>query len=368
MGAIRLFLACGIAFAHIGAMVLLPFGLVGQQVWFSNFTGGRPVIFFYVVSGFLISYVLDEKYGPDLRGTLAFYRARFLRIYPLWWAVMAICMVMTGQYLGPGHLALATILLGTDWLVPFWTYPDAYWLMLPSPLGIAWTLAAELTFYLIAPFVLRSTAIAIALLAVCAAIRVAVDDFLPPPQPLHLIWGYFFFPATMGFFILGHLARRVCARYPIGDIASVALLAASVLLSLARRSPSVDGLIPHLSVIVFALALPGVFKLTKDNRAFNFLGDLTYPLYLTHTLTIVILFSLGQTGWIGRWLLDAATPLGSPILQGALVTCGVLAFALAVAAVTHLVIEIPARAAVSRLMSLRWRKVQADSTLGPSRR
>ena len=65
-----------------------------------------------IVSGFLISFVLKEKYEPDLKGTLAFYRSRFLRIYPLWWAVVAICMIITGQYLSAGHLTLATMLLG----------------------------------------------------------------------------------------------------------------------------------------------------------------------------------------------------------------------------------------------------------------
>ena len=53
-----------------------------------NFVGGRAVIFFYrLVSGFLISYRWMEGILATAAGTLAYLRSRFLRIFPLWWAL-----------------------------------------------------------------------------------------------------------------------------------------------------------------------------------------------------------------------------------------------------------------------------------------
>src|SRR5258708_17904710 len=57
----------------------------------------------------------------------------------------------------------------------------------------------------------------------------------------------------------------------------------------------------YAAVVLFALALPGIFEATKNNRVSNWLGDLTYPLYLTHYMTMSALFgllgSLARPAW-----------------------------------------------------------------------
>jgi peptidoglycan/LPS O-acetylase OafA/YrhL len=88
MGALRLFLAYGVLLAHECGLAG-DVGLTCETSWAFNFIGGRAVIFFYIVSGFLMSYVLDRKYPATRTGTYQFFQARFLRIYPLWWAVVA---------------------------------------------------------------------------------------------------------------------------------------------------------------------------------------------------------------------------------------------------------------------------------------
>jgi len=352
VGLIRLFLACGVAFGHITAMVTNHLGLITDPAWVLNVAGCRPVLLFYVVSGFLISFVLDKKYDAGANGTLRFYRSRFLRIYPLWWVVLALSMVLTGQRLTPGNFAVATTLFGSDWMVSFAKYPEGYTGMFPSELGIAWTLAAELTFYAIAPFVLRSTMLALTLFGISAMVRVTVLYLVPQISPMHLLWSYFFFPATLAFFLLGHFARQVCERFPIGTVASIALLVVAGVLSWSELSMSVEGLPSHAAVVCFALALPGIFQATKEHRIQGFLGDLTYPLYLTHTLTITLLFSLPHTDKLGAWLVRSAKPLGSPLMQGGYLLGAVLAIAIAVATIVHIVIEIPARSVVARLLSV----------------
>jgi len=45
---------------------------------------GHAVYLFYIISGFLISYALEKKYNLISGGTIEFYKARFIRIYPLY--------------------------------------------------------------------------------------------------------------------------------------------------------------------------------------------------------------------------------------------------------------------------------------------
>src|SRR5258708_40202610 len=72
---------------HFSIYVLLPIDRPAAEV--ANFLrlgfdAGHAVIFFYVISGFLISYALENKYRENTR---AFYQSRFMRIFPLYWFI-----------------------------------------------------------------------------------------------------------------------------------------------------------------------------------------------------------------------------------------------------------------------------------------
>ena len=359
MGAIRLFLAFGVLVAHTDADVLSHIGLRMDPLWALGLIGGRAVLFFYVVSGFLIGYVLHEKYPATGAGTRAFYRSRFLRIYPLWWCLLAVCLFLGSRPGLAGHLPPTVIpaagLLGSDWLVAFWTYPAQDWLIFPSGAEVGWTLGAELTFYLMAPFVLRSDRTAFALLLVSALMRiVCIWAFKSAGQHVSVTMTYFFFPATLAFFMLGHCAAVIHRRYRIGLALSAVSLTAAAAFSALGNPFSFDDWPFHLSALCFALALPGIFAVTKDNRVCNVLGDLTYPLYLTHSLVISALFwPLALWGGLGEALAEWLPPLVHSKVGVAIILTGVVTvIALSVAWLTHLFVERPARFIVSRILAL----------------
>jgi peptidoglycan/LPS O-acetylase OafA/YrhL len=77
MGLIRFLLAMAVVAAH--SAPILGLTLVGGKI---------AVQSFFVISGFYISLILNEKYPAGTRGTLLFYGNRFLRIYPIYWAVL----------------------------------------------------------------------------------------------------------------------------------------------------------------------------------------------------------------------------------------------------------------------------------------
>lgn len=170
MGCLRLIFAISVVFVH-------SYGHV--------FVGGRNAVqLFYMISGFLISYVLVESKAYHSRRD--FYINRILRLYPMYIIVaFATFVALILQYnfiaipstflvWNESPFAAKTLLLisnlilfGQDWIM-FLAIKDGNLvfgenfqnseIFLPGALLVpqAWTLGVELTFYLIAPFVVHS--------------------------------------------------------------------------------------------------------------------------------------------------------------------------------------------------------------------
>ena len=298
-----------------------------------------------------------------------FYKSRFLRIYPLWWAMVVFSTVTVSAawlHQSPPGVFSAIFLFGSDWLVPFVHYPDQYFGFFPFRTEIGWTLGAEMTFYLLAPWLLRSDRLAFAALVGSMAVRIIVFFCGQPScaggRDVHY-WSYFFPPSTFMFFMLGHLARRVPYIGAAGPWPSFAILIAAVwFVSRNDWGPAGDWfrINDYVAAVLFALALPGVFEATKNNRVSNWLGDLTYPLYLTHDMTMSALFGLwGLVGVPGMTFVNFAKSFSSPYTTG-LVLFVLLAIAcLLVALIVHVLVELPLRFVTVRLLAgletLVWR-------------
>src|SRR5262245_16144212 len=71
MGFFRLMLAVGVLASHSDQ--LMGLGMI---------TGRLAVKCFYVISGFYIAMILNEKYEPSRHGNVIFYQNRYLRLWP----------------------------------------------------------------------------------------------------------------------------------------------------------------------------------------------------------------------------------------------------------------------------------------------
>jgi peptidoglycan/LPS O-acetylase OafA/YrhL len=360
MGAIRLFLAYGVLLGH-ECEYAVNFQISCDAHWSLNVIGGRSVVLFYIVSGFLMSYVLDSKYPRTRVGTYQFYKSRFLRIYPLWWFMVIFSTVaVSAAWLHQSLLGVvsAIFLFGSDWLVPFWHYPEGYFGFFPTRTEIGWTLGAEMTFYLLAPWLLRSDRLALAALVGSLAVRIVVFFVVGPHAPmfnLYIIWSYFFLPSTFMFFMLGHLARRVPYIGTAGPWSAFAILIAAVWFVSRKGWGPVDDWFrfnDYMAAVLFALALPGVFEATKNNRVSNWLGDLTYPLYLTHHMTMFALFGVWAfLGAPGVAFVNFAKSFSSPYTGAAVLFALVTITCLPVALVVHVLVELPLRFVTVRLLA-----------------
>jgi peptidoglycan/LPS O-acetylase OafA/YrhL len=307
MGLFRLLLAVAVLLQHVSGC---KYAMTG---------GTTSVQTFYVVSGFFIAMILDLKYSRRDQLWL-FYSNRALRIYATYWLFAAIAvllqiaghmaahrsvfdlwssnstrlgsggtwfLVLTNIFLFGQDLALFTTLgtHGLHWSVNFWqSSPIVPEFMLIPP---AWSLSLELTFYLVAPWILRKrTAWIVALMVLSLLIRYGlwVNGLRRDP------WSYRFFPSELCLFLGGALAYRLVYRNPRFENLSrpwkffaVGLVPAVVLYPLYDRSYNLFFSGTKLLYLIYVLlAVPLIFRLTSSWSADRLLGELSYPFYLCH--------------------------------------------------------------------------------------
>lgn len=291
MGLLRLLLALAV----VGDHVLPPFP------WLRLTTGIMAVEIFFVVSGFYMQMVLSQRYAS----AGAFYLSRAFRIFPTYWLVAALAFALwpvnafhhiasLGWQAAILVLASNTLIflqdtllfLGADHGELFFTADfhatapqlSSYLVVRPS-----WTLALELYFYLLAPFLARLRSFhlgAIALIltgARLAAYRAGLD---------HDPWFYRFFPFELPLFVLGMLSFRLFNQIemlPFSKSKAVALVATGGLIVLGQyfvlNTPEQYGFIAAAAA---AAVVPVAFAAFKDLSIDRFVGELSFPIYLVH--------------------------------------------------------------------------------------
>jgi peptidoglycan/LPS O-acetylase OafA/YrhL len=290
MGLLRLFLAFIVASGHVYETAFASrFAIEGPARLLAF--GTYAVIFFYVISGFLISLVLSRRYqfqvGP-------FYRARFSRIFGLYWPIAAFILVLSPTALtrflhaSPLDKFTSITLIGIDWNLSiskaFGVKGEAMLQYLPQ----SWTLGTELAFYIAAPFLLRSMAATV----LAALLSLAFRAWLYATHGASPVLGYLFPPSTFIFFLLGHIAQRASARWAILMSPRVwppCLAICAALLLVPPVARWIDTLPFVAAITFFALSVPGLFHATKDIRWMNLIGELSYPFYLLHVVVMALL-------------------------------------------------------------------------------
>jgi peptidoglycan/LPS O-acetylase OafA/YrhL len=117
--------------------------------------GPYAVYSFFVLSGFLMTMIMQETYGYSLSGFKSYAFNRFLRLYPVYWALLVIIVIfilVVGQ-----DFSLAfhpTMMIPDDsgsWIANlFMVYPQFEPVLYPVRLAPAtWALTIELVFYLL---------------------------------------------------------------------------------------------------------------------------------------------------------------------------------------------------------------------------
>ena len=282
--------------------------------------GSAAVPAFYIISGFLITLVLHEKYHDKL---VLFYSNRALRIFPLYWAALIVFLAVNwlvvggrppeptpayqntsalwwakehGGGVGALQVALLAItnifILGQDLILrigrwPHLATPDYFYHFFIF-VGPAWTIAVELWFYALAPFLVRGKAIwAVSVLSLSLAARA----FAIGLGHTEFIVDYSFLPFELAFFMAGSLGYRAYVRlrasdsgmvpaYVVASCTAMALLTIFYLrLPLARP----------IYLLATCICLPGIVLAGGRNPLDNIFGELSYPIYLLHPIFTIFI-------------------------------------------------------------------------------
>jgi peptidoglycan/LPS O-acetylase OafA/YrhL len=223
---------------------------------------------------------------------------------------------------GPGEVAKATFmvvtnvsLFGQD-LVEFFDLfgrTASGFLLVPQ----AWSLATELWFYLLAPFlVVVPTRALFGLAGASAVLRLALALSPLPFFP----WQQRLFPAELYFFVLGILAHRFYAtvrqrngiRLQTGwpTLVLVALVVAFAGWVPGADEPNAAGSL--LLGFLMLVCVPFTFHLTRNSALDRWLGELSYPVYLWHVSlgNFFLLPHEGQSAWqLWLWSIAASVPV-----------------------------------------------------------
>jgi peptidoglycan/LPS O-acetylase OafA/YrhL len=264
---------------------------------------------FFVVSGFLITTLLlreMERYGTiSLRD---FYIRRALRIWPLYYAVLAIYLV-NALVFERGTVRANSFL---HYLPSFATFTYTWFISANWPGGmfnLAWTLATEEQFYLFWPFALRllrglwSSALIVGLIALRIAAghhltdRVLTPGWLPTRIVLSIA-----IPICMGVLLAQALHSPRGFRLlnlMLGWKWSAPVMLVAMLACLGPAHPWI------MSAFVATTGLVAACVMREDNglarllrlRPVAFIGTLSYGMYLLNSMSIhAVHFVLARMG------------------------------------------------------------------------
>ena len=310
MGTFRFLLALSVVVSHSSSGTLLGVHLLAPAT---------AVQAFYIVSGFLITMVLNER--KEYQSARNFYLSRYFRLWPIYIVVAALTFALFRSSAFVVDLPLngfvTTIfvvfsnltLFFQDWflfleldhgaLVPTANFHAGStpqfntFLLVPQ----AWTLGVELTFYLIAPLFCRRPMGVAAVFMVGLAFRLALGLWNVPIDP----WTYRFAPAEMMLFGAGGLAyfggRHVRNQFPrsmlkFGPLLYLVILAiyivdvphvTSALRGFLGRTFSSTLWISYPGFLLsVALVCPVLFNGWRNVAWDGLLGELSYPMYISH--------------------------------------------------------------------------------------
>ena len=305
--------------------------------------GYLAVDFFFLLSGFVIGYAYDDRWGKMTVGD--FFKRRLVRLQPM--VIMGMIIGALGFYFQDSVLwpaihevpvwkMLLVMFIGFT-LIPVPTSLDIRgWTEMHPLNGPGWSLFYEyIANILYALFVRKFSKTALSILvfvAGCALIHLAVTSpngdiiggWSLEPEQLHIGFARVMYP-----FFAGLLLFRMGKLIQIKHAFLLCSLLIIIVLSMPRIGGSehlwMNGIYDSLSVILFFplivfLAASGNITGKFSSRVCKFFGDISYPIYITHYPIIYI-----YTGWVA----DNKIPFSEafPISILVLVSCIVLAYA-----------------------------------------
>jgi len=270
------------------------------------------VSLFFIISGFSLGYTYLKKFNQlTLKKIKSFYFKRIARIYPLYWLIIFLSLII-----GYRHIkdigSIENFFLQISLTFDFFNYDG----LTPG----SWSIGVEIIMYTIFPFIIFFTnlstkanlSVTIFIYIFIIVILMYISSYHAPYQYHNLSFfktQYFssyvhFFINHLYFFLFGILFALVYINYKSHwytrihfYITSIIFVSALLILFLYKLDGNALGLIIihkervifsliTFAIFIFFLSLNSYIKLisVRINKLLSFLGDISYTIYLIHPL------------------------------------------------------------------------------------
>ncbi len=316
LDSLRFFAFLAVFYAHTGSIFFgatltndFPF-----NIWKKFFIyGSFGVNFFFVLSGFLITYLLlKEKAKKGNISIKHFYLKRVLRIWPVYFTALLFATVILPLIISPhtyGVLGSTNPLVGRSDFLYFFFFLGNFYQGLglglaPLSIGILWSVCIEEQFYLIWPWVVRF----------CTTRRLALITILLISLSLlyKFVWAEdrvasYYLPWSVGMDLAfgALLGVAYFANKQRAFLIGIILTLTGCIGIIVRADASLESLrlfkTPVLDCIFVLVLLFFVNKIKSPKKIIgnilSYLGRISYGLYAYHTICLMlvvhVLYSTG---------------------------------------------------------------------------
>jgi peptidoglycan/LPS O-acetylase OafA/YrhL len=321
--------------------------------------GSRGVQLFFVASAFTLFLSMSRR-KEEKHPTRNFFLRRFFRIAPMYWLGIAF---FSYWHLATGTqpVSIANVLANVTFLHGL----NPYWINSLVPGG--WSITVEMGFYCLAPFLfarLKTVDQAVRFIAWGIVANWALTLVLTPLHPISEYWiwvSYLFlyFPSQLPIFGFGILLYLVLARSNESKtlrpstwflVAGTALLVLMAWLPVGGETMTgvARGGLHYwfgAAFFVLALALSKHAPRLLVNPIINYIGEISFSLYLVH---FAVLFALNHTGHID---LLPASRMATALLDFTLRYLVLLGVSISLSTIFYRVIEVPFQQIGKRLIA-----------------
>ncbi|HUC80438.1 MAG TPA: acyltransferase [Flavisolibacter sp.] len=311
LNALRAIAALVVVVFHFDISFSTELKITSFSIYSDNTQAALAVTLFFVLSGYLITFLLFEE--RQKRGQIdikAFYIRRILRIWPLYLLII-LCTAALNYALfqesifktNPSASYLYLFFLG-NFVEPFvglFSAPNS----IITPLFVLWSVGVEEQFYLIWPWLIRhSKKILVVLVSfvitfLCA--KLFAQLYLGPQYLnfLNLTRLDCMAIGAIGAFVIKSKNKKIgiflntVIYSPVIQIVCWALFLSAFTLPIHLFS-FIDHELYSIAFIVVILnvSMNSKSMVRLENKVFNFLGQISYGIYMYHTLIMVILVKI----------------------------------------------------------------------------
>lgn len=295
-------------------------------------TGPAGVGFFFVLSGFILTYTYHDDFAHGIKAdrVRAFYAARIARIYPVHLVTLAFALAVVLTQGGPfwSELDVRTRIIATlaqTALIQSWI-GDANVRIGPNP--PAWSISAEAFFYAVFPLLvfgvcrIANRLPVAALVAACVALWAGLTAAeWPQTVAADAFWLYYFPPVRCADFLIGILlglafVKGAGSGTPRLRPTSIEILAIGgvvvagiVSVAVPESVRSAPWLMPWFAVLIFVFASErGACSRFLRLRVFVRCGEVSFAFYLVHYTVIEVTGRIhGLSGLAAAWIAFAVS-------------------------------------------------------------